>query len=215
MAIGDRKKTIDARALQPKQRLVGLVALALFAALVGLTAMLKAPPPPPLIAPQAVGALPWSELRPQAASVPGLPDAVDLASLRDSDPRATQILRAMREAADAAPLVERLHGQQVALAGYVVPLDGAGAGLTEFLLVPYFGACIHSPPPPPNQVVHVLAKAGANLRTMDQVLVRGRIEVARASFSLAASGYRINDAQVEIRNHGTRTGIPPHPGNGQ
>jgi len=48
-----------------------------------------------------------------------------------------------------------LDGQRVKIPGYVVPLGFDGqTELSEFLLVPYYGACIHTPPPPANQVVH-------------------------------------------------------------
>jgi hypothetical protein len=52
-------------------------------------------------------------------------------------------------------IVEELNGQRVRLPGYILPLDVSGTKITEFLLVPYVGACIHVPPPPPNQIVHV------------------------------------------------------------
>ena len=44
--------------------------------------------------------------------------------------------------------------------GYLLPLEFDGTAVTEFLLVPYVGACIHTPPPPPNQIVHVHAEPG-------------------------------------------------------
>ena len=50
-----------------------------------------------------------------------------------------------------------LNGCEVRLPGYLVPLEGQAGEWKEFLLVPYFGACIHSPPPPANQIVHVKA----------------------------------------------------------
>lgn len=194
--------------VQRKERLVALAALVLFGALLGLTAFLQAPPPP-LAAPEAQDVLPWSALRPRSTGGDRAP-GVDLASLRDSDPRAAGILRRMREEADAAPLADWLDGTQVALAGYVVPLDGTARGVTEFLLVPHFGACIHTPPPPSNQVVHVIVSEGAALRTMDRVVARGRLEVARTSFSVATSGYRIGDAQLEFHERGGRTGTRVH-----
>jgi hypothetical protein len=52
-------------------------------------------------------------------------------------------------------IVKELHGQLVRLPGYLLPLEVSGTRVTEFLLVPYVGACIHVPPPPPNQIVHV------------------------------------------------------------
>jgi len=52
-------------------------------------------------------------------------------------------------------IVEELNGQRVRIPGYLLPLEMSGSKVTEFLLVPYIGACIHVPPPPPNQIVHV------------------------------------------------------------
>jgi uncharacterized protein len=48
-----------------------------------------------------------------------------------------------------------LNGQIVRLPGYLLPLEFSGKQVSEFLLVPWVGACIHTPPPPPNQIVHV------------------------------------------------------------
>jgi len=52
-------------------------------------------------------------------------------------------------------VVEALNGQQVRIPGYFLPLELSETKVTEFLLVPYIGACIHVPPPPPNQIVQV------------------------------------------------------------
>ena len=52
-------------------------------------------------------------------------------------------------------VVGDMEGRLVRLAGYVLPLEFSGSGVNEFLLVPYIGACIHVPPPPPNQIVYV------------------------------------------------------------
>ena len=58
-------------------------------------------------------------------------------------------------------IVEELNGQRVRIPGYLLPLEASGTEVTEFLLVPYVGACIHVPPPPPNQIVYVkVAKKG-------------------------------------------------------
>ncbi len=50
-----------------------------------------------------------------------------------------------------------LDGKTIRLPGYLLPLEFSGKRVTEFLLVPWVGACIHTPPPPPNQIVHVKA----------------------------------------------------------
>ena len=51
---------------------------------------------------------------------------------------------------------ENLDGKEIKLAGYLLPLDWSGKAITDFLLVPYVGACIHAPPPPQNQIVHAV-----------------------------------------------------------
>lgn len=54
-------------------------------------------------------------------------------------------------------IVKELDGQLVRMPGYLLPLEVSSAKVTEFLLVPYVGACIHAPPPPPNQIIYVKA----------------------------------------------------------
>jgi len=74
-----------------------------------------------------------------------------------------------------------LDGQLVRMPGYVLPLEFSGSTITEFLLVPFVGACIHVPPPPPNQIVYVKVKDGykdAGLFT--PVYVTGRMSATAA-----------------------------------
>lgn len=67
-----------------------------------------------------------------------------------------------------------LDDQTVSLGGYMLPLEYSGTKVTEFLLVPYLGACIHTPPPPPNQIVHVKSTRGIKTKGLyDPVLVTG------------------------------------------
>jgi uncharacterized protein len=117
--------------------------------------------------------------------------------LSDSDPRAQEMMKRLREIWDAAPVVPAMNGQQVKLPGFVVPLDETPAGLTSFLLVPYFGACIHTPPPPSNQIVHVLSKTPAKVRTMEPVWVRGLLKTERNASAMGTSSYRLEAAAVE------------------
>jgi len=61
-------------------------------------------------------------------------------------------------------VVEELDGQLVRVPGFVLPFEYTESGkISEFLLVPYFGACIHTPPPPPNQMVYVTAEQPTDL----------------------------------------------------
>lgn len=61
-------------------------------------------------------------------------------------------------------VVDELDGKVVRIPGFVLPFEYSASGkISEFLLVPYFGACIHTPPPPPNQMVYVTAEKPADL----------------------------------------------------
>ena len=62
--------------------------------------------------------------------------------------------------------VPGLDGVLLALPGFVLPLEYEDRKVTEFLLVPWVGACIHTPPPPPNQIVHVTAREPFEIRGM-------------------------------------------------
>jgi hypothetical protein len=99
-----------------------------------------------------------------------------------------------------------LDGQAVRMPGYLLPLEFSGKDVTEFLLVPYVGACIHTPPPPPNQIVHVKAdKPVANVTVFSPVWVTGRMSTASAKKSLSLVdgaadidvGYSIRASVVE------------------
>ncbi len=77
-------------------------------------------------------------------------------------------------------VVKDLNGKKVRIPGYMLPLEMTGTKVSEFLLVPYIGACIHVPPPPPNQIVFVKtpAKKGYNIKQLyDPVWVTGVISV--------------------------------------
>ncbi len=122
----------------------------------------------------------------------------DLAALQDGDPKAAALLQQLREVWDNAPTEPALDGTRIRLPGYLVPLEEVAAGHTEFLLVPYFGACIHTPPPPANQIVLVVpAKPAAGFRSMDTVWVSGLLKTTRNNSPMGASGYRLEGALVE------------------
>lgn len=114
-------------------------------------------------------------------------------ALSDSDPRAQKLQERLREVWDNAPVVPAMAGRRGRLPGYIVPLEETRDGLREFLLVPYFGACIHSPPPPANQIVHVRsAKPVKGFRTMDAVWVRGTLAIQRSDTQMGVSGYAMD-----------------------
>ena len=111
---------------------------------------------------------------------------------------------AKRQAA-AKALVPSLDGQHVRIAGYLLPLEYDETHVTEFLLVPYVGACIHVPPPP-NQIVYVRFSAGYKLpRLFSPVWVEGQIRVGGSKQKLflvdgsadIPVGYRLEAKAVE------------------
>lgn len=121
----------------------------------------------------------------------------NLAIRNDTDPRARKLLDEMRVLWDTAPTVASLEGTNVKLPGYVVPLEEMRGEIKEFLLVPYFGACIHTPPPPANQIVFVVPPKGVKFRAMETVWVSGTMHTTRQASYMGASGYRIDAATVE------------------
>jgi hypothetical protein len=117
--------------------------------------------------------------------------------LDDGDPRAMAMLKRMRDIWDNAPVNPAIVGQVVRIPGFIVPLEDSKEGLKEFLLVPYFGACIHSPPPPANQIIHVLPRTPAmGLRSMDTVWITGKLATVRTDSYMGAAGYRIEALNV-------------------
>ena len=117
--------------------------------------------------------------------------------LDDGDPRAGAMLKKMRDVWDNAPVNGALVGQTVRIPGFVVPLEDSKDGLKEFLLVPYFGACVHSPPPPSNQIIHVLPKlAVKGLRSMDAVWITGTLTNTQTDSYMGAASWRVEAVNV-------------------
>ena len=94
--------------------------------------------------------------------------------------------------------VDTVLQRPVRLPGYVVPLANAQDGrLTEFLFVPYYGACIHVPPPPPNQIVHVVLPRPIDMPDMySPFFLAGTLHAERLDDDLAGSAYTMRDAQL-------------------
>jgi hypothetical protein len=96
-----------------------------------------------------------------------------------------------------APLLEELNGQYVKIPGFVVPLEGDADNITEFLLVPYFGACIHVPPPPSNQIVYVKFSEGVPITNLyDAVWVTGILSTDGWKGDIATVGYTLKGQVV-------------------
>jgi hypothetical protein len=94
--------------------------------------------------------------------------------------------------------VDALNGVKVRIPGYTVPFEyGSKAEITQFLLVPYFGACIHSPPPPPNQTIFVRTDTPIKLKDLAQaVWIEGTMLTQTQNSDLADAAYTIEMTSI-------------------
>jgi hypothetical protein len=143
--------------------------------------------------------LQWEQLMPADYRPEAIFETYDLSELSDDDPRAQVLMDEMQQEWKAAPVVDAWDGQTVRLPGFIVPLEGDEKTVSEFLLVPYFGACIHVPPPPSNQIVHVTT-GGAPVPfagMWDAVHVTGHMRTKHFSNDLADAGYSMEAISIE------------------
>ena len=141
--------------------------------------------------------LTWSEMIPPDAP----PEAPDMTPLHDlSQMGDMETAPAAKQDLPNAPVVPALDGQLIRLPGYIVPLEVSEDGrTTDFLLVPYFGACIHVPPPPSNQIVHVTSKEGVKLDELYQPYrIVGAMQVKASTSELADAGYQMDAQKIVV-----------------
>jgi len=141
----------------------------------------------------------WDNLIPPDFNPGKLLEEYNVEEMDDSDPRAAELMKKMKEVWKAAPVVESLEGRLIKLPGFVVPLETDKELVTEFFLVPYYGACIHVPPPPANQMVYVVMQEGKGLKgsMFDAVWVTGTLTVKNTSNELGDAGYMMYGTQTE------------------
>lgn len=105
--------------------------------------------------------------------------------------------------AEGDTLMTELDDKNVELEGFLVPIDFDAETVTDFVLVPWFGACIHVPPPPPNQIVFVKYPDGIPMSEIEENFytpfkIKGKIKAARAKTDLAEVGYQMTASDVEV-----------------
>ena len=120
--------------------------------------------------------------------------------LKDGSEEAEKLMASMRKKLDEAPISTKYINQKIRMPGFVVPLDAVRHGQREFLLVPYFGACIHTPPPPANQIVlvtpHPQLNLSKTLESMDVIWVEGELKETRTKTASGVSGYSLEAIKV-------------------
>lgn len=141
--------------------------------------------------------LQWDDLMPSGWNPRAALGGIDVSRIAEGSADELELQRKMRKIWDNAPVRADLEGQRVRLPGYAVPLEYSTGAIREFLLVPYFGACIHSPPPPANQIVMVRLQRPTRIRTMDACWVAGVLGMEHTSTDWGVSGYTLIGHQVD------------------
>ena len=144
----------------------------------------------------------WNQLVPADYDLAALENQVlskhNLETLEDGSPEADALIAELQGLQSKAPMVKEYDGSFVKIPGFVVPLDFEADRITEFLLVPYFGACIHTPPPPPNQIIYVTLEKGIAMEDVyDPIYVNGRMLVQRQDSSMGTAGYQVFADSIE------------------
>ena len=117
----------------------------------------------------------------------------------DGGPEQQQLLNQFIGHKMSAPVVGELNNQHVRLPGFVVPMGFDGTAVTEFLLVPYVGACIHVPPPPSNQIVYVKSETAYPINQLfDPVWVTGTLKTEMFLNELGDAGYTLQASAIEV-----------------
>ena len=197
-------------AIAPRLALLALIALCA----VGLVQL--APTLRPASAVADARAIAWSDLVPEGADGPSVPTANNLIAdplieesvieepaivatgrLMDGAGAATHGLSLAPEARES-PTDGSLNGERVALSGYMTPFSFDEDRVRAFLLVPYVGACIHVPPPPPNQIVLVESDEPVPVLAMwEPMTAVGTLGVEQRSTDLAEVGYTMRLERME------------------
>ena len=96
-------------------------------------------------------------------------------------------------------VVAEMDGKAIRLPGFVVPIEhNDDQTITQFFLVPYFGACIHMPPPPPNQIVLVNYPQGVKFNSIyEPIWVSGVVKTSIQQNDLATAAYVMELVQFE------------------
>ncbi|NBO37557.1 DUF3299 domain-containing protein [bacterium] len=117
-----------------------------------------------------------------SASPDAKPASIDWATLRELD----------LSTGKASEQLKKVDGQRVKIPGFMIPLEDNQNAVTEFLLVPSPMACIHVPPPPANQMVHVKMTGGRKAAmSFGPIWIQGRLRISDVSGPYGKSSFEI------------------------
>ena len=123
-----------------------------------------------------------------------LDNQVQSAIEQASDSRYQQALVSTR-------IVPSLEGQAVRVPGFIVPFEFGDERqkVTRFFLVPYYGACLHLPPPPPNQIIHATYEQGFKVGSFfEPFWLSGVLRTSLIENEVATSAYVIKVDRIEV-----------------
>jgi hypothetical protein len=106
---------------------------------------------------------------------------------------------AYQQALVSTDVNEDLDGAMIRIPGFVVPLEfDEEQTISQFFLVPYFGACLHMPPPPPNQIILVNAPKGIQMSALyDPFWIEGQLSTSFQENDMATSAYAMQLQRIE------------------
>ena len=106
---------------------------------------------------------------------------------------------AYQQALVSTDVNENLDGAMIRIPGFVVPLEfDEEQTISQFFLVPYFGACLHMPPPPPNQIILVNAPKGIQMSALyDPFWIEGQLSTSFQENDMATSAYAMRLHRIE------------------
>ena len=154
--------------------------------------------------------LEWTDLIPEDDLQALLNPPSYIADIEDGsleDQISNQIKNSINSAADeryqqalvSTQVVTEMNNLAVRIPGFIVPLEfNDDQAVTQFFLVPFFGACIHVPPPPPNQIILVDSPGGLSLDTLyDPFWISGTLRTSLTENELASAAYSMSLAEYE------------------
>lgn len=165
---------------------------------------------PPLLPESAFKTIEWTDLMPKEdldalLNPPSYVTDVEDGSFEDqissqlqnsiaaaSDDRYQQALASTR-------IIPEMDGQAIRIPGFIVPLEfDDEQTITQFFLVPFFGACIHVPPPPPNQIIFVNFPQGLKLDALyDPFWISGIVNTSVVENDMATAAYSMQMQSYE------------------
>ena len=133
------------------------------------------------------------------ADVRGIPDISEFNNSKEYLDNFLDDMKFVKEKQEESGFINmNLNNKKIKIAGYITPIAFDGDNVTEFLFVPFRGACIHVPPPPANQIIYVKSASGLKADEIwSPQWITGTLLANSVSTIVADVGYSIQDASVQ------------------